>query len=155
MKAQFEIGDTKRALQRASNVITLVRLSNFESMSEYYNELLLCAEDIKGLNGEYTDEQFTSQLLSGLTSHYTSFIGLFLAEQNSPGTALILRSDVKSLFLRLLKEEATRKGSSSRSLSEGRFYSWGYSIVALLVALIVALWIKSAISSDTGTDRYK
>jgi hypothetical protein len=81
---------------------------SFETVSEYYNEILLCSQDIKDLGGECSDMQFKFHLIAGLDFEYKELVrpyiderGVHIIPKNSSFTA-------NDLFLRFLSCEAIR-----------------------------------------------
>jgi hypothetical protein len=108
VKGYFRVSDTKRALRKAYDDITHVRISSFETVSEYYNELLLCSHDIKDLGGECSDMQFKFHLIAGLDFEYKELVRPYIDERGVhiiPNNSSFTAND---LLLRFLSYEAIR-----------------------------------------------
>lgn len=98
------------ALLEAYGAMAEVKLSDHESMGAYYQELCLCAEDIRELKGSISDDQFEYHLINGLTDDYDEFVRFFKQQLSSPPTPPAASSDtIKALFKQLLVQEASFK----------------------------------------------
>jgi hypothetical protein len=103
------VSDTNRALRKAHGDITHVRISSFGTVSEYYNELLLCSQDIKNLGGECSDMQFKFHLVAGLDFEYKALVRPYIDERGVLTTPNNSSTTADDLFLRFLSYEEIRQ----------------------------------------------
>jgi hypothetical protein len=108
VKGHFRVSDTNRALREAYDDITHVRISSFETVSEYYSELLLCSQDIKDLGGECSDMQFKFYLIAGLDLEYKALVRPYIDERGVLTTPDNSFTTANDLFLRFLSYEEIR-----------------------------------------------
>jgi hypothetical protein len=108
LKGHFRVSDTNRALRKAHDDISQVRISSFDTVSEYYSELLLCAQDIKDLGGECSDMQFKYHFVAGLDVEFKALVRPYIDERGVHITPNNSSTTANELFLRFLSYEAIR-----------------------------------------------
>jgi hypothetical protein len=108
VKGHFRVSDTNRALRKAHDDISHVRISDFGTVSEHYSELLLCCQDIKDLGGECSDMQFKYHLVAGLDVEFKALVRPYIDERGVHITPNNASTTANDLFLRFLSYEAIR-----------------------------------------------